>query len=31
MSGPEGTADVGAITVGVETLARFRSERGGCS
>jgi hypothetical protein len=28
MSGPEGTADVGAIVVGVEMLARFRSERG---
>jgi hypothetical protein len=28
MSGPEGTADVGAIVVGVEMLARFMSERG---
>ena len=27
MSGPEGTADVGAITAGVEVLARFASER----
>jgi hypothetical protein len=26
MSGPEGTADVGAIGAGVEVLARFRSE-----
>jgi hypothetical protein len=28
MSGPEGTADLGAIVVGVEMLARFMSERG---
>jgi hypothetical protein len=28
MSGPEGTADIGAIVVAVEMLARFRSERG---
>jgi hypothetical protein len=28
MSGPEGTADVGAIIAGVEALARFTSERG---
>jgi len=28
MSGPEGTADVGAIIIGVEALARFLSQRG---
>lgn len=27
MSGPEGTADVGAVTVGAEVLARFVSDR----
>jgi len=27
MSGPEGTADVGAVTAGVEVLARFVSDR----
>jgi len=27
MSGPEGTSDVGAVTAGVEVLARFASER----
>jgi hypothetical protein len=27
MSGPEGTADVGAVTAGVQILARFASER----
>jgi hypothetical protein len=28
MSGPEGTADVGAITIGPEALARFESAKG---
>jgi len=28
MSGPEGTADVGAVIIGVEALARFLSPRG---
>jgi hypothetical protein len=28
MSGPEGTADVGAVTIGPEALARFEAARG---
>lgn len=28
MSGPEGTADVGAVIIGIEALARFLSQRG---